>query len=149
MVSAPICEELLVRRVVQSFGISRAGSRIQGKMTEIINECGLKFTLYDFEKIYWSDAQEPENYETFRISGSEENRREAEHVPVQEAANAIIRVLSEQVSLAQEDLIRESAKIMGYTRSGSVLTALFANAIEYAYQAGKITKGANEHWILS
>lgn len=146
---APICEDLLIRRVVQSFGISRAGSRIHGKMTEIINECDLKFTLYDFEKIYWSDTLEPESYETFRISGSEENRREAEHVPVQEAANAVIRVLSEQVSLAQEDLIRESAKIMGYTRSGSVLTALFANAIEFAYQAGKITKGANEHWILS
>lgn len=146
---APICEDLLIRRVVQSFGITRAGTKMHGKIVNLINELDVRFTLYDFEKIYWHESTEPESYCIFRTSGTEENRRDAEFVPVQEAANAVCRVLSEQVSLAQEDLIRESAKIMGYTRSGSVLTALFANAIEFAYQAGKITKGANEHWILN
>ena len=146
---SPICEDLLIRRIVQSFGITRAGTKMHGKIVSLINELDVKFTLYDFEKIYWHESTAPESYSTFRTSGTDENRRDAEFVPVQEAANAVCRVLSEQVSLAQEDLIREAAKIMGYTRSGSVLTALFANAIEFAYQAGKITKGANEHWIIN
>ena len=106
-------------------------------------------TLYKLENIYWNDTLEPESYNTFRMSGTDENRRDAEFVPVPEAANAVCRVLAEQVSLAGEDLIREAAKIMGYTRSGSVLTALFADAIEFAYQAGRISKGDNDHWILS
>ena len=146
---APICEDLLIRRVVQSFGISRAGSRIHSKMIEIFDESDLKTTLYKLENIYWNDTLEPESYNTFRMSGTDENRRDAEFVPVPEAANAVCRVLAEQVSLAGEDLIREAAKIMGYTRSGSVLTALFADAIEFAYQAGRISKGDNDHWILS
>jgi hypothetical protein len=46
-------------------------------------------------------------------------------------------------------LIREAAKLMGYTRLGSSVTNLFSNAIRYAVWKGKITQGANGNWTIA
>lgn len=145
---APICETLLVRRVVQSFGISRTGSRIQSRMTQILRAMGLNYTKEDGQIVFWRANQMPEHYIEFRASGTETAKREARDVPVQEAANAICRVLDEQISLLEEDLIREAARLMGYTRSGSVVTELFQKAILSAKRQGRIELAANGNWIL-
>ena len=69
-------------------------------------------------------------------------------MPVQEAANAICRVLYEQISLLEEDLIREAARLMGYSRLGSVVTELFQKAILSAKRQGRIELAPNGNWIL-
>jgi len=51
-------------------------------------------------------------------------KRDAREVPIQEASNAICRVLYERVGLFEGDLIREAARQMGYTRSSSAVTEL-------------------------
>ena len=146
---APVCETLLVRRVVQSFGISRTGNRIQSRMAQILSSMGLNCTKEDGQQVFWKAGQKPENYTGFRTSGVEAARREAREVPVREASNAICRVLDEQVSLLEEDLIREAARLMGYNRLGSVVTQLFQNAILCAKRQGQIELAANGNWILA
>lgn len=145
---APVCETLLVRRVVQSFGISRTGSRIQSRMTQILSGMGLNCTEENGQIVFWRANQMPEHYIEFRASGTETAKREARDVPVQEASNAICRVLDEQISLLEEDLIREAAKLMGYARLGSVVTELFRMAILSAKRQGRIELAANGNWIL-
>jgi hypothetical protein len=51
--------------------------------------------------------------------------------------------------LLTEDLIRGSAKIIGYTRLGSVVSQVFNNAIDCAKSQGRIELAANEKWILT
>lgn len=143
-----MCEALLIRRVVQSFGISRTGSRIQSRMTQILSGTGLNCTREDGQLVFWKPGQKPESYTGFRASGAEESRREARDVPIQEASNAICRVLDEQVSLLEEDLIREAARLMGYSRLGSVVTQLFQRAILIAKRQGRIELAPNGNWIL-
>lgn len=144
---APISEGMLTRRVVQSFGIARAGSRIQGKMNTVYQAMCLKKTEQNEVVFYWNSDQNPEAYVGCRATGIDDARRDAKDVPIQEAANAICKVLNEQISLSQEDLIREAAKLMGYTRSGSVV-ALFVFAIEYAARRNHIKQGVNGNWIM-
>lgn len=146
---APVCEALLIRRVVQSFGISRTGTRIQSRMTQILSGMGLDCTKEDGQLVFWKTGQKPERYTGFRASGTEAARREARDVPVQEAANAICRVLDEQISLLEEDLIREAARLMGYNRLGSVVMQLFQSAILCAQRQGRIELAANGNWILT
>lgn len=143
-----MCEALLIRRVVQSFGISRTGSRLQNRMTQILSGMELNCTKEDGQIVFWRANQMPEHYIEFRASGTGTAKREARDVPVQEASNAICRVLDEQISLLEEDLIREAAKLMGYTRSGSVVTELFQKAIFSAKRQGRIELAANGNWIL-
>lgn len=145
---APVCESLLMRRVVQSFGIARAGNRIQSRMTQIMNNTGLNCTRSDGQLVFWKTGQTPETYTGFRASGEGKAKREARDVPVQEAANAICRVLYEQISLLEEDLIREAARLMGYNRLGSVVTELFQKAILSAKRQGRIELAPNGNWIL-
>lgn len=149
MLEAPICESLLIRRVVQSFGIMRAGSRIQNRMTQILSSGGFACIISDDQRVFWRTKQEPELYSGFRASGIENAKRETRDVPVQEASNAICRVLYEQISLLEDDLIREAARLMGYTRSGSIVTELFHKAILCAQRQGRIELSSNGNWILT
>lgn len=70
-------------------------------------------------------------------------------MPVQEAANAIYAVLYEQVSMAQEDLLRDTAKKLGDTRLGRNVLSQLELGIQYAESRGGISRGTNGAYVLS
>ncbi len=146
---APVSQATLIRRVVQSYGIARAGSRIQGHMGTILRKMNPKATKQEDVVFYWKQEQNPDAYVGFRVSGDGENRRDVRDVPVQEVANAIYAVLYEQVSMAQEDLLRETAKKLGYTRLGGNVLSQLVLGIRYAEGQGGITLGTNGAYVLS
>jgi very-short-patch-repair endonuclease len=146
---APIAKALLLRRVVQSYGITRAGSRITAYLEKMIEGMNLQSHQQEDMTFYWAPGQDPESYFTYRPAPSEEDRRDPKEIPVQEAAGAVCQVLEDQISLNQDDLIRESAKLLGYTRLGTSVTYLFSNAIRYAVWKNKITQGANGNWTIT
>ncbi len=146
---APICRSLLTRRVVQSYGITRAGSRIQNYLEHIYNALGLKATEQGDEVFYWTAEQDPDTYCNYRAGATEEARRDAKEIPVQEAAAAVCQVLTEQISLNEEDLIRESAKLLGYTRLGTAVTLLIQKGIGYAQVKNRIALDSRGHYILA
>lgn len=146
---APISLSMLTKRVVQSYGIARAGSRIQGHLNTILRKMHPMTTIQEDVVFYWNKDQNPDAYVGFRVSGDEENRRDVRDVPVQEVANAIYTVLYEQGSMGQEDLLRETAKKLGYTRlGGNVLSALVLG-IQHAQAQGGITIGVNGVFVLT
>ncbi len=137
---APISEGLLIRRVLQSFGIARAGTRIQARTDEILGRMRVHSTVQNGQRFYWAPSQKPEIYEDFRASGDGENRRDAKDLPVQEAANAACAVLKEQIGLPREDLIREMSKLLGYARSGNIVVSIMSNGISLAVACEKISE---------
>ena len=87
-------------------------------------------------------------YAEFRANGDGENKRDAKDIPVQEAANAVLRALDEQFSLPQEDLIRAAANLMGISRMGSAVSTLFMGGLVWAEKEDKISKSDNGNWML-
>ena len=146
---APISEGLLMKRVIQSYGITRAGSRIQKHLECIIDQLDLLTTTSDDRRFYWRADQDPASYDRFRVALNEEDRRDARDIPVQEATAALCQVLNDQISMGREDLIRETAKAMGYARLGTAVTALVTSAIEYASAKSRITTDTNGNFILN
>lgn len=108
----------------------------------------LPFTTQNGEKFYWNNGQLPEKYTFIRATGYGDNKRDTKDVPITEAVNAVCYVLEQQISLSEEDLIREAAKLMGYTRMGNIVVALFEGAIKQANKQSKIKLGSNGKWIL-
>ena len=51
---APIRESLLIRRVTQSFGIARAGSRIQRYLIQLLSAAKPRTTTQNGERFYWT-----------------------------------------------------------------------------------------------
>ena len=145
---APISEGLLTRRIMQSFGIARAGARLQQKMKKLLTRMEVTTTQQGKTLIYWDFHQQPDTYAYYRINGSGSQRRDVKDVPLQEAANAVCHALKEQFSLPQEDLIREAGKLMGYTRNGINVTNAFEAAIQLADEQKRIVKSNNDHWML-
>lgn len=145
---APMTEGLLLRRLTQSFGITRAGTRIQEKIGKILGTMDLIRREQEGTVVYWRPEQVPENYDKIRASGQGNDKREAKDVPLEEGVNALCQVLSEQVSLSGEDLIRESARLLGYTRLGTQVEALMRAALNRALNQGRVTKGQGGKWIL-
>ena len=140
---APISLSLLTRRIIQSYGISRAGSRIQTQMERFLTRMKLPTTVQAEGKFCWSPDQDPERYGEFRICGEGDSRRDIRDVPVQEIANAMSAVLSEQVSMGRDDLLRETASKVGYTRLGSNVLSSMNHGFAYAEAHGSITVSTN------
>lgn len=146
---APVSEGTLIRRVVQSYGITRSGSRIQACMDETLKFMRIKSTRQDGQRIFWKETQDPEAYFVFRLSGEGENRRDIRDVPVQETAAAAAWVLYQQGGMQAEDLIRETAKALGYARLGGNVSAAAASGVEYAAARGYVVSGAGGNYLLS
>ena len=146
---APVSLSMLTKRVVQSYGIARAGSRIQGHLNTLLKKMDLNITNQGDTTFYWKNGQNPDAFVEYRVSGDGDQRRDVRDVPVQEIANAIYAVLYEQVSMGQDDLLRETANKLGYTRLGNNVLSALAMGIQYAQAQGGITTGTNGTFVLS
>ena len=146
---APISMGLMTKRVLQSFGISRAGTRIQNHMSALTGKVEMKITRQGQTEFCWKPEQEPEAYVGLRINGEGEHKRDVRDLPVQEVANAVYLVLDEQISMSREDLLRETANRLGYTRLGSNVLSVLALGLDYAQGQGGITEGENGNFVLS
>ena len=148
-VEAPVSAPVLIKRVVQSYSIARVGSRIQGHMDTILQKMKLKSTNQGGAVFYWKEEQNPDAYVGFRTNGEGDHHRDVRDVPVQEVANAVYAVLYEQVSMAKEDLLRETARKLGYTRMGGNVLSAMESGIQFAQSQGGIGIGANGTYVLS
>ncbi len=146
---APISKSSMLRRIVQSYGIARSGSRITAHLEAMLGAMNLKSTTQAEQVFYWRADQDPESYRLWRSATDEENRREAKDIPLEEAAAALYQALADQLSLNREDVLREGAKLLGYPRLGSAITALMEEALRYGQWKGQIILSPNGNYALA
>ena len=145
---APISAKLLSRRLLQSLGMTRLGPRAQKYLDEQLAAMKLQTTEREGAVWYWHSGQDPDDYAGFRVSGAGDAKRDAADVPAQEAANALCEVLREQVALPEEDLLRETAKKLGYPRSGAGARNAAAAGLALASARGLAAPDRNGCWTL-
>ena len=141
---APITKDLLCKRVLRSINIARMGARVASYMDGLLDELALKKTV-DVADVYWRNDQIPEDYPLIRYS----NEREAMHIPFEEAKNAALHVLDQQGAQPFESLIREMAKVFGYSRIGDNVYMAMMKGIELAAERSLIDKTSDRVIIKS
>ena len=129
---APISHNLLSRRILNAWGISRLGVRLNEYLSELYSIMELKKTRQNETYFYWLEGQEPEGYNTFRIPKEDDQKRNADDLAKEEIYNGIKDVLNHQISLPEEDLIREVAKVFGFARLGGNVEQAMRMGIEFA-----------------
>ena len=145
---APVSEEVIVKRVLQSYGITtRSGSKQNNRIRELIAGGSYTKTEQDGKLFFWRYGQVPGSYYEFR-SNSGDNKREPKDIAVEEAANALYYVLYDQVSLPEGDLIREAEKVFGLGRTAAA-AELFKAAVGYAENTGNISIGEGNVVLLT
>ena len=131
---APVSRKVLMRKVLLAWGITRAGSKVEMTFDIALQKVKKKTTKEFGNMFYWREDQNPEEYQGYRAEDESGNKRSMDDVSCYEIANAIREVLTEQISMKKEDLIKETAKKFGYFRMGNVIETSILNAIEYAVE---------------
>lgn len=138
---APINRSLLCRRVLASWGVSRLGSRIQVRFERVFSAMKLNTTRdQEYNTCFWKEGQNPDQYSVFRLAAREEERRNAEDLPSAEIANGVCEILSNQISLPEDDLIREAAKLFQYGRVGGNVESAMRRGIQEAIHRQRVKK---------
>ena len=146
---SPVGEPFLMRRVAQSLGFTRVTPIMKEYFEKVLASMHLKYTLEDDgTRFYWKRGLSPANYTSFRVGGSDDCKRDPRDVMIKEAANAVYRVLYDQISLSEIDLIREAAKQMGFQRLSASVIGLIAHALRYAKRKNRIVLSTNGNWML-
>ena len=123
---SPISRKLLLKNTIAAWGITRSGSRVEEVFERALRSSGARSTQYGDQVYIWKNGQSPEDYDAVRLAYGAE-KRSVEDVPPEEIAVAVRYVLLKQFSMPYFDLVRETAKTIGYTRGTNV-----DKQIEYA-----------------
>jgi hypothetical protein len=135
----PISRGLLARRVLQAWGIARLGARLDRHLAELMSRMQIRSVERDGIEFFWPDGIEPEQYALFRVAEDDSQRRAAEDLPPEEIAGAVRAALASQVSLPEDDLIKQTVRLLGYARSGPALEKAVKNGIAFAVKRGFAT----------
>lgn len=135
---APISRKLLSRKILNTWGITRTGAKVEARIDNILAGMKLKQSKYNEMLFYWQAEQNPNEYMAYRVPQDNETKRSMDDICEQEIANAIKKVINEQLSLSRMDLIREIAKLFGFTRIGNVIEVAGNGGIKAAMERGYI-----------
>ena len=130
---APISRRLLIKRLINNYGISRNGVRINTYLTEVFEDMDLVTSGTD-DIFYWKDKEQLENFSSYRLA----SEREALDIAPEEVAQAIIQVLKEQFAIDEEGLISETARLFGYASVRDNVLASMKRGIKYALKNNMI-----------
>ena len=146
---APITEWLLIKRVINSFGIQKAGVHIRTKMFDVLDNMKLKIEEEYDQQIYWRSSQVPQNYRIYRtFTNDDESHRDVTNVPIIEISNAIAETLEENERMDYESLVRETACKLGYTRLGKNVTQAMKRGVQMACERYPIKKDGSNYCYL-
>lgn len=137
---APISRRLLIKRLINNYGISRNGVRINTYLTEVFEDMDLVKSGTD-DIFYWKDKEQLENYSGYRLA----SEREALDIAPEEVAQAILQVLQEQFAIDEEGLISETARLFGYASVRDNVLASMKRGIEYAVRENFIILDGERH----
>ncbi len=115
----PVHEEDVARRVASCWGVVKLTARVRGRFFEEVTTLVHRKLLLHTGSFLWSAQVPPETYVGFRQAG----HRDAGAIAPEEIANAAAWVLGRLMSLSHEDLARETARVFGFGKMGSKVSA--------------------------
>ena len=136
---APISRALLTKRILETWSMTRAGARVRGILDSIVRRMSLNWSKSNGIIFYWRREQVPASYSEYRIPENDEEKRSMDNIPAEEIANAIKAILNKQLSMSRADLIRETARIFGFSRTGKVILMAVYYGLKEAEDRGYIT----------
>ncbi|MFB9324397.1 DUF3320 domain-containing protein [Paenibacillus aurantiacus] len=145
----PISRGLLAKRILQAWGISRLGAKLDQRLTELLEQLSGTRTEREDAIYFWPEGVDPHHYAHFRVAEEESLRRAADELPPEEIAAAVEYVLASQISLPQEELIKQVVKALGYARSGAALDKAVRTGIECALERGTVQMDDQQRIIMN
>lgn len=146
---APITEELLSKRVMNSLGIQKIGSRIRSYLDSVIPYIlSTKETIED-QVIY--HKEEEENYYRPQVNG-DERFRYSHQIPYTEAMLVVEAIYQDDEDtrrgLQKKELSQRFLTRLGYTKHGSSIDALFETVFHILRENNVLLKNSSGKFVF-
>ncbi|MEM9022027.1 MAG: DUF3320 domain-containing protein, partial [Planctomycetota bacterium] len=135
---APIHRELLARRVLYAWQVSRLTGKAQQRVDQVTQRAVDAGELRVHEPFVWLAEQDPATYPGFRVPPEgEEAPRHIEEVPPTEVANAAVAVLRQMIAMPRDELDREVAVLFGFSRVTGRVQPTIDEAVQRMLDEGR------------
>lgn len=139
-VEAPLSVRTLSKRVAPYFQIQRVSTRLDERVAQI-----LRGAAKVQKEIIWRLDQDPATYTEFRQSNGQ---RDAEQVAEEEIANAAASVLRGSISLDHDELVKLTARALGYSRTGERVADQMAAGIKLLIRRGRARRAGDKVEVM-
>ena len=137
VIEAPLLFDTLCSQLASAWGLQRAGSRIRKVVMDAVTQNGFTIRRSGKREFVWTKDLTEKPYKSFRIPEEMDPKaRTAEEICPEEIANAAAQILILNISMGQDDLTRETAKMFGITRLGNKVRSSFEEGIELLKKNG-------------
>ena len=129
--------DLLARRVAAYFGIGRPDPRVTDQIRAALAGRG---RWGDEADVVWRLDQDPDGIPAVRVAGHTASaRREINEVPLSEVAAAARIIVERAAGIAANDLVRDAARLLGFSRITERVIERVASGVRLAAQRALIT----------
>jgi hypothetical protein len=140
----PLHTELLARRIIDAWALTKLTPRVRTRIEEQLAELSRRGTVLVKEEFLWWPARGPAQFTGYR---GEHEAREPSQIPPEEVANAAASVLAQSLSLGREDLCRETGRVFGIQRLTRAVLPVLEAGIEHLMHTGRCTvEGERVSW---
>lgn len=130
-VEAPISIDLLIHRVLAIWQIPKTGARLNVYISNLVYDMKIKQTYYRHNNFLWNKLQDPSTFMNYRCGLTDIHDIAPEEISV-----AVREVVEKQFSLLRTDLIKETARLLGFTRVTDNIEAIVNLGIDVAIKRG-------------
>lgn len=136
---APVERNELQKKVLACYGISRGSAAVKKAYDDAFAGLCVYVTAAIDKEFCWVGEEQAAEYNTCRLTKNGGEKRSMDIICPEEIANGIRIILADQISMSKADIIRETARLFGFSRIGSVIENAVEIAVYCAESAGKIT----------
>ena len=136
----PVHIDLVVRRVTVGMGYDRASSRIREAIVDAIEDLERQRKVRIDHEFVWSgnkDFQVRVRYPT-----DESTSRKVEHISGSEIAMALALTAHDALSLPEDELLTQVARLLGFDRRGPVVDARLRTTLDWLLQNDTLRRAA-------
>jgi len=144
-VEGPIHHDLLVRRVVTGWGYHRSGSRLTARVDQALSVAIGQGRIRQDRQFVWASG-----FAVLAPRGSTVDGivRDIQHIPAEEIALVMRLLLEQAFSLSKEQLIAQTARLLGYQRTGRDIERCLQAVLSQTLATGQVEIIADRYRIV-
>ena len=143
-VEGPISQPALIRTLINSTGLGRAGKNISEHLDKLVATADVKITRQSGVRFLWNHGSNPADYHTFRFR----EQRNPEDICKYELKNAVCCLLQENGPMTKEEITKAMVNLLGYSRSSHRIEECAADAIKAARELKAIEQNERKQFVV-
>lgn len=143
-VEGPISQPALIRTLINSTGLGRAGKNISEHLDKLVTTADVKITRQSGVRFLWNHGSNPADYHTFRF----QEQRNTEDICKYELKNAVCCLLQENGPMTKEEITKAMVSLLGYSRSSHRIEECAADAIKAARELKAIEQNERKQFVV-